>query len=223
LGLVQVLWGGALSFATSPLTSLRVAHSAGDTGGDSATMASSWVRRGLVWSYGRQIWLPGGDVWQQQVDSSGPGGDCGVCALAAEVACFCPGGLAWHCAGFSWAKALATATLLGAASPVEGVVLPSTVLHGRKPRPFRTGDGGVLDVTPFLKGSLLLAGAGQRIKVLEVSLVKNRSCLEWGVSCFATTARRILPPPGPMFVVVVVFHLALCCLSWGVGAARHLC
>jgi hypothetical protein len=80
LGLVQVLWGGALSFATSPLTSLRVAHSAGDTGGDSATMASSWVRRGLVWSYGRQIWLPGGDVWQQQVDSSGPGGDCGVCA-----------------------------------------------------------------------------------------------------------------------------------------------
>jgi hypothetical protein len=111
----------------------------------------------------------------------------------------------------------------GAASPVEGVVLPITVLHGRKPRPFRTGDGGVLDVTLFLKASLLLAGAGQRIKVFEVSLVKNRSCLEWGVSCLATTARRIFPPPGPMFVVIVVFHLALCCLSWGVGAARHLC
>jgi hypothetical protein len=84
--------------------------------------------------------------------------------------------------GFSWAKALTKATPLGVASPVEGVVLPSTVFHGRKSRPFRTGDGGVPDVTPFLKASLLLAGAGQRIKVLEVSLVKNRSCLEWGVS-----------------------------------------
>jgi hypothetical protein len=101
---------------------------------------------------------------------------------------------------------------LGAASPDEGVVLPSTVLHGRKPRPFRTGDGGVLNVTPFLKASLLLAGAGQRIKVLEVLLVKNQSCLEWGVSCLAMTARHILPPPGPMFVVIVVFNLALCCL-----------
>jgi hypothetical protein len=29
-----------------------------------------------------------------------------------------------------------------------------------------------------------MAGAGHRIKVLEVSLVKNRSCLEWGVSWF---------------------------------------
>jgi hypothetical protein len=83
---------------------------------------------------------------------------------------------------FSWAKALATATPLGAAFPVGGVVRPITVFHGRKPRPFRTGDGDVPDVTPFLKASLLLAGAGQRIKVLEVSLVKNRSCLEWGVS-----------------------------------------
>jgi hypothetical protein len=84
--------------------------------------------------------------------------------------------------GFSLAKALTTVTPLGVASPGEGVVLLSAVFHGRKPRPFRTDGGGVPDVTPFLKASLLLAGAEQRIKVLEVSLVKNRSCLEWGVS-----------------------------------------
>jgi hypothetical protein len=87
-----------------------------------------------------------------------------LCDRAAEVACFCPGGLAWHCAGFSWVKALATATPLGAASPDEGVVLPSTVLHGRKPRPFRTGDGGVLDVTPrrhSLPEGVATAGGGR--------------------------------------------------------------
>ncbi|NP_001132620.1 uncharacterized protein LOC100194094 [Zea mays] len=59
------------------------------------------------------------------------------------------------CWGFSWAKALATATLLGAASPVEGVVFPSFVFHGRKPGPPRIGDDGIPDVTPFLKVSLL--------------------------------------------------------------------
>jgi hypothetical protein len=161
-------------------------------------------------------------VWQQ-VGSSGPGGDYGVLRQSGGGSLLLFLASLGIVLGFSWAKALATATPLGAASPAEGVVLPSAVLHGRKPRPFRTGDGGVLDVTPFLKASLLLVGAGQRFKVLEVSLVKNRSCLERGVSCLATTARHILPPLGPMFVVVVVFHLALCCLSWGVGAARHLC
>jgi hypothetical protein len=80
----------------------------------------------------------------------------GLCIRAAEVACFCSGASLGIVLGFSWVKALATATALGAASPVEGVVLPSTVLHGRKPRPFRTSDGGVLDVTPFLKASLPL-------------------------------------------------------------------
>jgi hypothetical protein len=55
----------------------------------------------------------------------------------------------------SWAKALAKMTPLGAASPIEGVVFPSFVLRGRKPGPPRTGDDGVLDVTPFPKASLL--------------------------------------------------------------------
>jgi hypothetical protein len=59
------------------------------------------------------------------------------------------------CWGFTWAKALATATLLGAASPVEGVVFPSFVFRGRKSGPPRTGDDGIPDVTPFLKASLL--------------------------------------------------------------------
>jgi hypothetical protein len=57
--------------------------------------------------------------------------------------------------GFSWAKALATTTTLGVASPVEDIVSPIIVFCGRKPGPSRTGDGGVLDVTPFLKASLL--------------------------------------------------------------------
>lgn len=52
-------------------------------------------------------------------------------------------------------KALAATTSLGAASPVEGVVFPSFVFCGRKPGPPRTDDDGVLDVTPFLKASLL--------------------------------------------------------------------
>jgi hypothetical protein len=44
---------------------------------------------------------------------------------------------------------------LAAASLVEGVVFPSTVFRGRKLGPSRTADGGVPDVTLFLKASLL--------------------------------------------------------------------
>ena len=55
----------------------------------------------------------------------------------------------------SWAKASVTVTPLGAASPVEGVVFPSTVFHGRKLGPSQMSDGGVPDVIPFLKASLL--------------------------------------------------------------------
>jgi hypothetical protein len=39
--------------------------------------------------------------------------------------------------------------------PVEGIAFPSTVFHGRKPDPSWTSDGGVPDVIPFLKASLL--------------------------------------------------------------------
>jgi hypothetical protein len=41
------------------------------------------------------------------------------------------------------------------ASLVEGVTFPSIVFFGRKLNPSRTGDGGVPDVIPFLKASLL--------------------------------------------------------------------
>jgi hypothetical protein len=221
LGLVQVLWGGTLFFATSSLTSLRVAHSAGDTGG-----LPPWPPRGFgealfgatVVRSGSPVVVRGNNKWA-------------AVAPAATVGFVCQGGggsllLSWGpclalCWGFLGRKPWRRRRPWASLPLLRASCFPA--LHGRKPRPFRTGDGGVLDVTPFLKASLLLAGAGQRIKVLEVSLVKNRSCLEWGVSCLATTARRILSPPGSMFVVVVVFHLALCCLSWGVGAARHLC
>jgi hypothetical protein len=50
-------------------------------------------------------------------------------------------------------KASATVTLVGVASPIEDVAFPSTVFHGQKPGP--SCDGGVLDVTPFLKALLL--------------------------------------------------------------------
>jgi hypothetical protein len=36
-------------------------------------------------------------------------------------------------------------------------------------------------------------------------------------------ATVFLPSLLPVFVVIVVFPSTLCCLSWGVGAARHLC
>lgn len=103
------------------------------------------------------------------------------------------------CWGFSWAKALATTTLLGAASPVEGVVFPSFVFRPRKPGPPRTDDDGVLDVTPFLKASLLKF-------VSATSSPSMVAFVFWVPVCF-----RLLGPS------------TLCCLSWGVGAARHLC
>jgi hypothetical protein len=69
----------------------------------------------------------------------------------------CLGVLAGRCArGFSWAKALATAMPLGAASPVEGTVFLRYVFCGRTPGLSRTDDDGVPDVTPFLKASVLM-------------------------------------------------------------------
>jgi hypothetical protein len=41
------------------------------------------------------------------------------------------------------------------ASPIEGVTFPNTVFLGRKFGPSRTRDGDVLDITPFMKVSLL--------------------------------------------------------------------
>jgi hypothetical protein len=38
---------------------------------------------------------------------------------------------------------------------MEDVAFSGTVFHGSKPDPSRTCDGGVPDVTPFLKASLL--------------------------------------------------------------------
>jgi hypothetical protein len=35
-------------------------------------VACSCGRQGLVWGFGRRIWLPGGVVWRRQVGSSGP-------------------------------------------------------------------------------------------------------------------------------------------------------
>jgi hypothetical protein len=75
--------------------------------------------------------------------AEGGGSRCSFAAVVADDA--------W----FSWVKALATATPLGAAFPVEGVVFSSIVFRGRKPDPSRTGDGGIFDVTTFLKASLL--------------------------------------------------------------------
>jgi hypothetical protein len=76
-------------------------------------------------------------------------------AATTGVACVVLGlGLAM-CWRTSWTKASATVTLVGVASPIEDVAFPSTVFHGQKPGPSWTSDGGVLDVTPFLKALLL--------------------------------------------------------------------
>jgi hypothetical protein len=68
-----------------------------------------------------------------------------------------------------------------------------------------------------------LAEAGWWIKVLEVSLVKNRSCFEWGVSWLGND-----DAPQSSFSCVGVCNRR--CVSFGlvlpilgVGAARHLC
>jgi hypothetical protein len=42
---------------------------------------------------------------------------------------------------------------VGAASLVDAVTFSTTIFHGWKPGLFRTSDGGVPDVTPFLKSS----------------------------------------------------------------------
>jgi hypothetical protein len=46
-------------------------------------------------------------------------------------------------------------TPVGAASPVEGVMFPSTVFLGRKLGPSQTSDSGIPDIIPFLKALLL--------------------------------------------------------------------
>jgi hypothetical protein len=48
-----------------------------------------------------------------------------------------------------------TTTPMDAVSPVKGAVFSSAVFHGRKLGPSQTSDGGVPDVTPSLKASLL--------------------------------------------------------------------
>jgi hypothetical protein len=48
---------------------------------------------------------------------------------------------------------------------------------------------------------------------LEVSLVKNQSCLKGVSQGLTTTMHRGLPPSVPVFVVVVELPLALCCPS----------
>jgi hypothetical protein len=55
--------------------------------------------------------------------------------------------------GASWARASATATPVGAASPVGNAVFPNIFFLGRKPGPSRTRDGAVPDATLFLKAS----------------------------------------------------------------------
>jgi hypothetical protein len=67
-----------------------------------------------------------------------------------------------------------------------------------------------------------LAEAGRRIKVLEVSLVKNRSCLEWGVSWLGNDGapQSSFSCAGVCNRRRVSFGLVLPVL--GVGA-RHLC
>lgn len=52
-------------------------------------------------------------------------------------------------------KASATVTPMGATYPVEGVTFPSNVFHGRQLGPSWICNGGVPDVTPFVKASLL--------------------------------------------------------------------
>jgi hypothetical protein len=52
---------------------------------------------------------------------------------------------------------------------------------------------------------------------LEVSLVKNRSCLTWGVSTLGNDdIPRSSSCAGVVGVDVVRFPLVMCCLSWGV-------
>jgi hypothetical protein len=56
-------------------------------------------------------------------------------------------------AGSSWARASATATPVGTASPIGGVIFLIIFFLGRKPGPSRTRDGVVPNVTPFLMAS----------------------------------------------------------------------
>jgi hypothetical protein len=75
--------------------------------------------------------------------------------MTAEAACFIS--RSWHdnVLEISWAKASATVMPVDVASPIEGVAFPNTVFLGRKFGPSWTSDGGVLDITRFLKVSLL--------------------------------------------------------------------
>jgi hypothetical protein len=197
---MQALWGDALFFATSPLTTLTTVVDGATTGatvrsGGTGSLVmgcgvSKWVAVALAAfvvvrvpadlarrSGCCQGWPTGDAVVRREVlllldqdrgqrcfvavVSAGASlalwmGLCGVSRRQRLWRCALSRVLAGRCAeGFSWAKALATVTSLGVASPVEGVMFPSFVFRGRKPGPPRTSDGGVPDVTPFLKASLL--------------------------------------------------------------------
>jgi hypothetical protein len=52
-------------------------------------------------------------------------------------------------------ESLSDGDVHGCRFPVESVALPSTGFLGQKPGPSRTCDGGIPDVTTFLKASLL--------------------------------------------------------------------
>jgi hypothetical protein len=68
----------------------------------------------------------------------------------------------------------------GRRCPVEGIAFFSTVFYGRKPGPSRTYDGGVPNVTPFLKASLLSATTSPSVCCFRFSApgrrVKVRAC-----------------------------------------------
>jgi hypothetical protein len=59
------------------------------------------------------------------------------------------------CWGTSWTKASTTVMHVGIVSPVESVVFRSTIFYGWKLGPSQRSNDGVLDVSPFLKASLL--------------------------------------------------------------------
>lgn len=54
-------------------------------------------------------------------------------------------------------------TLVGAASPVEGVTFPNIIFHGIKPNTSRTDNGGIPNATPLLKVSLFEVRLGHGV------------------------------------------------------------
>jgi hypothetical protein len=111
----------------------------GATGGAAAARPGPWAQPKVV-VVDKALWLlwQPARCWPSVWVCVGCLGDIGCGGV------LCPGVLAGRCTGgFSWAKALATMTSLGVASPVKGVMFPSFVFRGRKPDPPRTSDDGV--------------------------------------------------------------------------------